>query len=461
MLPEITEGLKSLLARLAPKEPVSIAKELRAIEAKSYGNVSLESVNADWYLRNGYPGIYSILAGGAAAWSGESVSVTTALNHSVVWACNRIISETVGMLPCVLLQRNKKTGAKRVADEQPVFSLLHDAPSEEMTAMSYRSTETSHVVLTGNGYSQVIRRSGTGTAIELHPLQPEQVKPDREKSGQKRLVYLVKDGNDPEKTYTVERGKPHDILHLRGLGWNGTEGFSVITMGRQSIGTAIAAEHNVATFYRSGGRLPYVLEMATKFKTDEDFKKFRADWEITYGQPHRAPILENDIKYKQVGLNLHDQQLLETRLFDIHEICRWFLVSPHLVGDLSRATFSNIEQLALEFVKMTLSTWLTRWEQELWRCVLTPAERAEGYYFKHNLNALLRGDFVSRMSGYSTMLQNGIASINEVRDLEDWNPFEGGDAHHIQVNQQTLPGTGDPLNPQQQQSPQLVRLGPK
>src|SRR5207248_3901802 len=136
--------------------------------------------------------------------------------------------------------------------------------------------------------------------------------------------------------------------------------------------------------------------------------------------------LENGLSYKHIVLSSQDSQMLESRLFGIHEICRWFLVSPHLVGDLSRATFSNIEQLALEFVKMTLSAWITRWEQELWRCVLTPAEKTQGYFFKHNLNALLRGDFQSRMAGYATMLQNGVASVDDIRDLEDWNRLPDG-----------------------------------
>jgi Trp operon repressor len=189
--------------------------------------------------------------------------------------------------------------------------------------------------------------------------------------------------------------------------------------------------------------------MAQKFKTKEDFDRFRADWEMVYAVAHKAPILENDIKYKQIGISLKDSQLLETRLFSIHEICRWFGVPPHLVGDLSRATFSNIEQLALEFVKLTLSAWLTRWEQELWRCVLTPEEKNQNYLWRHNLNALLRGDFPSRMTGYATMLQNGIACQDEIRDLEDWNPIEDGigTGYHIQLNMQTLPPDGGPLQP--------------
>jgi HK97 family phage portal protein len=168
--------------------------------------------------------------------------------------------------------------------------------------------------------------------------------------------------------------------------------------------------------------------------------------------------MEGDIEYKQIGLNMADMQMLETREFSIPEICRWFLVSPHLVGDLSRATFSNIEQLALEFVKMTLSAWITRWEQELYRCVLTPEEKAAGYYFRHNLSGLLRGDFQTRMAGYATMLQNGIANVDEVRDLEDWNPLPdgAGEDYHIQLNMQALPATGVPQNAQ---SAALIRLG--
>jgi HK97 family phage portal protein len=445
VFPELRERFKSLMSGFGD-DPISL-------DLKSAGGISFDAVNVGWYSRNGFPGIYSILSGGMPAWSGEPVSVETALNHSVVWACQRIISETVGFIPAVMMQQ--KGDEKQIALKHPMYSALHDAPNEEITAMGFSEMLTGHCVLQGNAYAQIVRRSGTGTALELHHLQPEQVTPDREKDGQRRLIYVVKDGNSPEKTYTVQRGKPHDLLHIRGLGWDGLRGYSVITMARQSIGTAISAERNVARFYANGGRVPYVLKMDKPFKNDQDFEKFRADWEKVYAEPHRAPMLENGMDYKQIGLNATDAQLLETRLFHIHEICRWFLVSPHLVGDLSRATFSNIEQLALEFVKMTLSAWLTRWEQELWRCVLTPEEKSQGYFWRHNLNALLRGDFQSRMSGYATMLQNGIASVNEVRDLEDWNPTDGGDDHHIQLNMQTLPG-GVPTT---SQSAALIRLG--
>jgi len=445
VFPEIASRIRTLAAKIATDTaPLSILRVPG--EAKAIG--SFEDVTTDWYGRNGYENIFSALGGGQFSWSGERVSLSTALNHSVVWACTRIISETVGFIPLVMLQTDKDPSkGKQLATKHPMYQALSRAPNDEMTAMGFRETLTGHCVLQGNAYAQIIRRSGTGVAIEMQPLMPNHVRAARDT--QKRLVYIVKVGNDQEKTYTVERNKPQDIFHMRGMSNNGIVGFSVLSVGAQSIGTALAAEKNVGGFYSHGGRLPYVLEMAQKFKTKEDFDRFRADWETTYAVPHKAPILENDIKYKQIGINAKDAQLLETRLFSIHEICRWFGVPPHLVGDLSRATFSNIEQLALEFVKLTLSTWLTRWEQELWRCVLTPDEKTQNYLWKHNLNALLRGDFPTRMAGYATMLQNGIACQDEVRDLEDWNPIPNGvgTGYHVQLNMQTLPPDGGPLLP--------------
>lgn len=449
MFPAITDALKTAARNVRDAfddRSVSLDLAKKDVSTFSIGE------SPDWYRENGYRGIYAMISSGSPAWSGERVSVSTALNHSVCWACNRLISETVGFLPLSMFRQNA-TG-KEVASSHPMNLALHNAPNDEMTAMTFRETRTSQCVLNGNGYAQIIRRSGTGTAIELQPIDQSQVMVDREKTGEKRLVYVVKDGNNSSKTFTVQRGKPQDILHIRGLGSDGVQGYSVIHMARQSIGTAIAAERHVARFYANGGRVPYILNMEKKFASDTDFDKFRTDWEKTYSEPHRAPILENGTKYQQIGINPLDAQMLETRLFDINEICRWFSVSPHLVGDLSRATFSNIEQLALQFVKLTLSSWLIRWEQELWRCVLTPEEKAAGYFFRHNLDALLRGDFASRVAGYATLLQNAVTSVNEVRDLENWDPIQGGDAHHIQLNMQTIPGSDKPAT-----QTALVRLG--
>jgi len=445
IFPALREAVKSVMSGFGDR-PVSLDLESKA----TAGGIAFDLVNVGWYARNGYPGIWSILSGGMPAWSGEPVSLETALNHSVVWACNRMICEPIGFMPLAMMQQ--KDAEKRIAFEHPMYTALTNAPNEDQTAMELREQETGHVTLQGNAFCKINRRSGTGVAIGLEPILPNWVIVDREKEGRRRQVYIVKDGHSPDKTYTVTPGKPHDILHVRGLGYDGSRGYSVLTMARQSFGTALATERNVARFFANGGRVPYLLEHPSRFKDDGAFEKFRADWEKTYSEPHRAPILEGGIKYSKIGLSAADSQLLETRQFGVPEICRWFLIPPHLVGDLSRANLGNVENLTLQFAKFTLTAWMTRWEQALWRCVLTPEEKTQGYYFRHNINGLLRGDFMSRMQGYSSALQNGHLSINEVRDLEDLNPIPGGDTHHIQVNMQSIGITDQnparvPVNP--------------
>lgn len=448
MFPALTEALGSVLrgARNALKEanPQEFSI-LHADEAKGIADISFDTVTAAWYRNNGYNRIAQLLMGGMPAASGEIVSLQTAMNHSVVWACNRLISETQGSTPLVM--QRQKGAATQAATDHPMYAALLHAPNDEMSAMSFQETRTSHCALQGNAFAQIIRRSGTGTALELHALDPEQVSLHREKMGQKRLVYTVKTGPETEKDYTLQAGKPHDILHIRGLGWDGLTGYSVISMARQSIGTALAVEKHVGRFYANGGRVPYVITTAKKFGKDQQAEQFRQDWERMYSEPHRVPILDQDLKYQQIGLDAVDSQMLESRLFDIHEICRWWLMSPHLVGDLSRATFSNIEQLALEFVKVTMGPWFNRWEKDLWRCVLTPEEKGQGFIFKHNTTDLTKGDFLTRMQSYSIGAQNGWWSDNDILKFEGQNPYKGGDAHRCQLNMQTIQPDGTLVAP--------------
>lgn len=333
MFPAIRQALKEWWAR--DEEPAVQGLELKGAETL---NIGFDPVSIASMERNGYNRIAAALGGGAPAWSGQSVSMGTALNHSVVWACDRIISESTAFLPLSLM---REVGSeKNPATAHPMYRALHNAPNDEMTTMGFRETLTSHLVMHGNAFAQIVRRSGTGVAQEFSPLLPGQVNPTRDSSG--RLVYEVKQGNSPQKEYTVEKDKPHDILHIRGLGFDGLVGYSVLSVARHSIGTALSGDKYTARFFAEGGRLPYVVELDQKWKTTQDRDQFRADWNKTYGNPetmHLAPMLEPGMHYKPIGLSASDAQLLETRQFSIPEICRWFLVSPHLVGDLSRATF--------------------------------------------------------------------------------------------------------------------------
>jgi HK97 family phage portal protein len=430
VFPAIREAWRDFKAGFG-SEPISI---------KDAG-LTFDAFNADWYSRNGYNGIYAALSGGAPAWSGEVVSQDKALNHSVVWACNRIISESVSFLPLSLMQETSK--GKFPAVDHPTYQAIQYSPNPEITSMCFRETLTSHCVLGGNAYAQIIRRSGTGQALEFRPLMPSQIV-QIARDNKQQLVYVVKDGNSADKDFTIVSDQPQPILHVRGIGNDFIRGYSVLTMARQSIGTALAGEKFAGKFWANGGRVPYVLNLEKQFRSDADFDKFRSDWETTYRDPHKAPMLEPWVKYQQVGMNLRDCQLLESRQFSIPEICRWFQISPHMVADLSRATFSNVENLAQQFVTFTLMSWIKRWEQELRRCVLTPEEKGQGYFFHHNTNALLRGDFLSRTAGYASALQNGYLNQDEVRDLEDRNPIPGGEGqfYRVQLNMQTL--TKDP-----------------
>ncbi len=380
-----------------------------------------------------------MLGGGGPSWSGENVTESTAMSLSVVWACRRI-------MPLSLMR--EVNGEKNPAPKHPLFAAVHDAPNSEMSDMEWREFQTDQVVAGGNAFAHVVRRSGVGTAYGFEPIAPGCVRTDRDSL--KRLVYLVKEGNEQEKPYTIIPGKPQDILHVRGLGSDGIWGYSVIGKARQSLGASQSAEKYASKFYAAGGRVPYVIEQANKFKTTEMFEQWRDDWNRFYGNSdnwHQAVVMEPGMVYKQIGLSPEDAQFLETRQYNIPEICRWFLISPHMVGDLSRATFSNIEHLALQFVKFTLTAWIKRWEKALWRCALTPDEQSQGYYFKHNVDGLLRGDFAARMAGHAVALQNGFANIDETRELEDRNalPNGAGKAYHIQLNQATVPGTGEPM----------------
>jgi HK97 family phage portal protein len=402
-----------------------------------------EFINAEWYARNGFYRTAESWGQGAPSWSGQPVTNETALNHSVVWCCRRIIAESVGGMPLELMQA--KGAYKEPATDHPVYRLMHDEPNVEQNDMELRELLTDRTVSGGNSYCKINRRSGTGVAMELWPIFPGAVNIDRD--SQKRLVYVVKEDSSVGKSYTLEPNKPHDILHIRGLGFDGVRGYSVLTVQRQSLGTALAAERNVARFFGAGGRPSYNLKLGQKFKNKEEFDKFRADWNGVYSDPYQVPIIEPWFEYQQTGMSMADAQMLQTREFGVPEICRWFLITPHMVGDLSHGTFSNIENLYLQHIKGCLSGWIRREEKAYWRCLLTPEEKTQGYYFKHNVNALLRGDFATRMAGYATALQNGFKNIDGVKDLEDENPLPNGagQAYHIQMNMATVPGTGNPM----------------
>ena len=366
--------------------------------------------------------------------SGAMVNQRSAMQISAVYACVRVLAESIAGLPLHVYQCGKN-GSREKAVDHPLYFLLHDEPNPEMTSFVFRETLMTHLLLWGNAYAQIIR-DGRGVVIALYPLMPDRMRVDRDENGQ--LYYRYQLGTDEshlDKAGTVDLS-PKDVLHIPALGFDGLVGYSPIAMARNSIGMAIACEDFGASFFKNGAAPSGVLEHPGVLKNPE---KLRAAWETQYGGSKNAgkvAILEEGMHYSPIFISPNEAQFLETRKFQVDEIARIFHVPPHMIGDLERSTFSNIEQQSLEFVKYTLNPWVCRWEQALTKSLLSPKEKRE-YCIKFNVDGLLRGDYQSRMNGYAVGRQNGWMSANDIRELENLDriPAEkGGDLYLVNGN---------------------------
>ena len=388
--------------------------------------------------KNRVGGGWNFLFGGTT--SGKAVNERTAMQTSAVYACVRILAESVAGLPLHVYERTAN-GSKSTKPSHPLYRLLHDEPNREMTSFVFRETLMSHLLLWGNAYAQIIR-DGRGFPIALYPLLPDRMAVDRNESGE--LVY----------TYQSDKGqvklRRENILHIPGLGFDGLIGYSPIAMAKNAVGLALATEDYGATFFANGANPGGVLEHPGVIKP-EQADRLRESWQSQFGgaNAHKVAVLEEGLKFHQMSIPPEQAQFLETRKFQINEIARIFRVPPHMVGDLEKSSFSNIEQQSLEFVKYTLDPWVVRWEQSLQQVLILPSEKAT-IFIKFNLDGLLRGDYQSRMQGYSTGIQNGFMSVNDVRGLEDMNLLtaeEGGDLHFVNGNMVKLADVGAAYKP--------------
>jgi len=311
--------------------------------------------------------------------------------------------------------------------------LLHDEPNPEMTSFAFRETLMSHLLLWGNAYAQIIRNA-RGEVIALYPLMPNKMTVDRDQSG--RLFYSYQRGSEDPNTLgksTQVTLSPSDVLHIPGLGFDGLIGYSPIAMAKNAIGLAIATEEYGAKFFANGAAPSGVLEHPGTIK---DPQRVKESWNSAYqgsANAHKIAVLEEGMKYTPIGIAPEQAQFLETRKFQINEIARIFRVPPHMLADLEKSSFSNIEQQSLEFVKYTLDPWVVRWEQSMCRVLFSESEKPS-YFIKFNVDGLLRGDYASRMSGYATARQNGWMSANDIRELENLDriaPELGGDLYLI------------------------------
>lgn len=375
---------------------------------------------------------YRFYMGGTT--SGKAVTERSAMQMTAVYSCVRILAEAIAGLP-VHLYKYKPDGGKEKAIDHPLYLLLHDEPNPEMSSFVFRETLMTHLLLWGNAYAQVIR-NGRNEVVALYPLMPNKMTVDRDEHGQ--LYYEYQCGSDEAPTMKGSTVilKPTDVLHIPGLGFDGLVGYSPIAMAKNAIGMAIACEEYGAKFFANGAAPGGVLEHPGTIK---DPQRVRESWQSTFGSSgnsNKIAVLEEGMKYTPIGISPEQAQFLETRKFQINEIARIFRVPPHMVGDLEKSSFSNIEQQSLEFVKYTLDPWVIRWEQSIQRTLLTPEEK-KLYYVKFNVEGLLRGDYQSRMNGYAIGRQNGWMSANDIRELENLDRIpaeEGGDLYLINGN---------------------------
>ena len=374
--------------------------------------------------------------------SGKTVTERSAMQMTAVYACVRILSEAVAGLP-LHFYRYKADGSKEKAIDSNLYHLIHDEPNPEMSSFVFRETLMTHLLLWGNAYAQIIR-NGKGEVIALYPLMPNKMSVDRDENGKLYYTYTRSDCEPNAMNGSSVVLEPKDVLHIPGLGFDGLVGYSPIAMAKNAIGLATATAEFGSKLFANGAAPSGVLEHPGTIK---DPSRVREAWQSQFGgsgNSGKVAVLEEGMKYTPISISPEQAQFLETRKFQINEIARIFRVPPHMVGDLEKSSFSNIEQQSLEFVKYTLDPWVVRWEQSLSRSLLSEDEKKQ-YFFKFNLEGLLRGDYQSRMNGYAIARQNGWMSANDIRELEDLDklsPEQGGDLYLVNGNMLPLKKAG-------------------
>ena len=358
--------------------------------------------------------------------SGKSVTPSSAIQVSAVYACVRVIAETIASLPLHVYESTD--AGSRKANEHTLYRLLHDEPNNEMTSFIWREVMLSHLLLYGNSYCQILR-SGRSRIVGLYPLLPDHMSVDRDSKGKLTYTYTTSEGR-------MEQLNPEDVLHIPGLGFDGVMGYSPIALEKAAIGLGIAAEEYGSKFFQNGARPSGIL---THPNTVKDPASLRASWNAAYGgsgNASRVAVLEEGMTFVPLSMPNNEAQFLETRKFQVTEICRIFRVPPHMIGDLERATFSNIESQNISFAVHTIRPWLVRIEQAINKTLIPENEKGR-YYVQFNIDGLMRGDYKSRMEGYAIARQNGWMSANDIRALENLNPIsaeEGGNAFLVNGN---------------------------
>ncbi|GEA17508.1 phage portal protein [Moorella sp. E306M] len=369
---------------------------------------------------------------GQPTMAGVRVNEQTAMRYITVYSCVRVLAETLASLPLFVYRRRSDGGSDKARDH-PVYGLLHDLPNDEMTSLTWREAQMGHLALSGNCYS-IITPNRRGQPVDLYPVGWHLVEPVRNQETGK-IEYHINDRGKIE-VFPAER-----VFHIPGLGYDGIRGYSPIRMAQEAIGLGLAATEFAARFYAQGMNIGGILEHPGQL-SDKAYERLQRDVEKSWSglkNAWRPIILEEGMKFNRIPMPLTDAQFVETRKLNRDEICGLFRVPPHMIANLERATFSNIEHMSLEFVMYTMLPWVKRWEQTINWKLFTKQEREQGYYAKFNLSGLLRGDAKSRAEALHIMRQDGVINADEWREMEEMNPIEDGSGKVYLINGNMIP----------------------
>ena len=358
--------------------------------------------------------------------AGKNVDNKSALTLSAVWGCTKVLSESVASLPLQIYER-MADGDKLLADNHRLYYLLHDQPNKIYTSYTFIEYLVKSICLNGNGYA-VINRDRNANIVSFTCVNPQDVRIIPEYGS---LYYNIK-GYD-------ELIPSEDIIHVKNLTNDGILGLSPIQYAAEAVGWGLALQTYGNTYFGNGGMPSGTLE-SDKVLTTEAVERLRQSWDKAYGgvdNANKVAVLEEGIKFSPVSITNEAAQFLASRQFSISEICRWYRVAPHLVQDLTKSSFNNIEQQSLEFVQYTLTPILKRMEQEFNSKIFKVNERNR-FFIEFNVNGLLRGDAKTRADLYTKAIQWGWMSINEVRRKENLNSIPDGDSHLVPLNMTNL-----------------------
>jgi len=357
--------------------------------------------------------------------SGARVTPDTALQLTAVFACVRVLSETIASLP-LFIYRWRSDGGKERAPYNPLYEVLHSRPNQWQTSFEFREMMQGHLELRGNAYARIV--SGPRGAVDqLIPLHPDRVTP-RRILGTQRILYKVNWEGGTTSELTQE-----EMFHLRGFSLDGVTGLSPVALEREAIGVGLSAQEYAGRFFANDATPSGLLKHPAHFDSEEAEKRFLKSWQAAHSgsNRHKTAMLEDGITYEAIGLTNRDSQFLESRKYQAEDIARIFRVPPHKIGILDRATNNNIEHQGIEFVTDSIVPRARRWEQRINAdLILAP----ETYFAEFLVDGLLRGDIASRYAAYATARQNGWLNANEIRKLENMNPYEGGDTYWAPVN---------------------------